>query len=74
MREKLIELIHGANDKVLSVPYISYAGAEALADYLIANGVTVLPTHLKNIEPTKYKIYDMGKWGSVSLIDGHIDE
>ena len=39
--EILTELIYGASDKVLSVPYISYDGAEALADYLIAHCVTV---------------------------------
>lgn len=38
-RGRLIELISQADDRVLSVPYIGEDGAEALADYLLANGI-----------------------------------
>ena len=41
MRDRLKKLIEESSDKVLSIPYISEAGAESLADYLIENGVQV---------------------------------
>lgn len=43
MRDRLIELIDGSGDKVLSIPYIGSDGAAALADHLLAEGVIVLP-------------------------------
>ena len=90
MRDRLIELLIKGNNQPCgngSLPWednyckgCEYENKKdcrvlQLADYLIANGVVVFSTHLKNIEPPKYKIYDKGEWGkSVSLIDGHIDE
>lgn len=43
MRDRLKSLIAESSDKVLSIPYISEDGAEALADYLLENGVIVPP-------------------------------
>ena len=43
MRDRLKSLIAESSDKVLSIPYISEDGAEALADYLIFKGVIVTP-------------------------------
>ena len=43
MRDRLIELLVGADDKVLSIPYVSEDGMVAIADYLLANGVIVPP-------------------------------
>ncbi len=37
-RDKLVELIKQADDRVLSVPYIGDDGAKALADYIIEDG------------------------------------
>lgn len=39
MLNTLKKIISESSDKVLSIPYISEAGAEALAEYLLANGV-----------------------------------
>lgn len=36
-RERLTELICDASDNILSVPYISYDGAEAIANHLLDN-------------------------------------
>ena len=43
MRNTLKQIISESSDKVLSIPYISEDGAEALADHLISEGVIVLP-------------------------------
>lgn len=43
MRDRLKSLIVEGSDKVLSIPYISEDGAEALADFLIYKGVIVSP-------------------------------
>ena len=40
-REKLVELLQSAHDARLFAPYIKPSDAEALADYLIENGVTI---------------------------------
>ena len=53
MRKNLKKLIAESSDKVLSIPYISEDGAEALADLLISEGVLVPPV---KVEQTVYAI------------------
>ena len=43
MLNTLKKIISESSDKVLSIPYISEDGAEALADHLISKGVIVTP-------------------------------
>ena len=70
MRDRLIELLSGASDKNLCIPYISESGAENIADYLIENGVIVPPCKAGQ---TVYRITKL-ILGETIIVEGEVFE
>ena len=67
MRDRLIELLSEGSDKVLSIPHISYDGAVAIADHLLANGVIVPPCKVGQT------VYVLGQTGHTpTVLEGEV--